>query len=70
MTEPETPDAAGALLRWQATGATWVLRGWEGEAAVVDLLTCEAGEVVGRLRSSDPAFVARVSAQEGSSGPP
>ncbi|QGF24559.1 hypothetical protein [Raineyella fluvialis] len=62
MTDPEfeTPNALAALLRWEASGATWELRTSGAERAVVDLCTCDGGQVVGRLVSSDPDFLAHV----------
>lgn len=63
MTERETPDALAALLRWQASGATWMLRPSPGDAVVVELLTCDGGEAVGRLVSSEPEFVEHVRAE-------
>ncbi len=60
MTQQETPDALAALLRWEAAGASWVrvTRSDGDHSAVVDLITCDGTEVVGRLISSDPEFVA------------
>jgi hypothetical protein len=62
MDEQEAPDALAALLRWEASGADWVLRELDAGRAVVDLLTCDGGEVMGRLASSEPGFVGHVSA--------
>lgn len=60
MTSPD-PDALAALRRWEASGAGWSVREVDAAGvAVVDLLTCDGGEVVGRLSSADPAFVAYV----------
>lgn len=54
-------DALAALQRWEASGAAWVLRDDPGSGElVVDLLTCDGGDVVGRLASADPGFVAHV----------
>ncbi len=60
MSAQQGRDALAALLRWEAAGGTWVQRGRSGGALVVDLVTCDGGEVVGELRSPDPAFVAHV----------
>lgn len=60
MTQQETPDALVALLRWEVSGATWTAREASAHSAVVDLITCDGAEVVGRLVSSDPEFVAYV----------
>ena len=43
-----------ALRRWEAGGATWrVLARTEGELDLA-LLTCDAGEQVGRLQTREP----------------
>lgn len=60
MTQQETPDALVALLRWEVSGAKWTTREARAHSAVVDLITCDGAEVVGRLVSSDPEFVAYV----------
>lgn len=60
MTGQEDPEALAALLRWEAAGGTWVRRGQRGGAPVVDLVTCDGGQVMGELTSSDPGFVAHV----------
>lgn len=59
-TQQETPDALAALRRWESSGATWALRVVGAQAAVVDLITCDGAEIVGRLVSSNPEFVAYV----------
>lgn len=61
-------DALPALRRWEAAGAGWVLRAVADGRAVVDLLTCDGGDVVGRLASDDPAFLDYVSAAAPSGG--
>lgn len=60
MTGQENREALAALLRWEAAGGTWVRRGQRGGAPVVDLVTCDGGEVMGELTSSEPGFVAHV----------
>jgi hypothetical protein len=60
MDAEQTRDALASLLRWEASGATWVLRDRTDRWAVVDLLTCDGGEVMGRLASSEPEFVTYV----------
>ena len=47
------------MLRWKAARWTRVER-TQGGSTVVDLITCDGGEVVGRLSSSRPEFVAYV----------
>lgn len=49
-----------ALRRWEASGATWVLRSIDTDGARVDLVSCDGGEVMGQLASADAAFVAYV----------
>jgi hypothetical protein len=61
-------DALAALLRWEASGAAWRLHEDDGTEAVVDLLTCDGGDVVGRLTSADPRFVGYVRAAGSPSG--
>jgi hypothetical protein len=48
------PDPLSVLRRWEDAGGTWrvVVRG--PERLVVELLTCDAGEVMGRLVSAPP----------------
>lgn len=60
MTPQENRDALAALLRWEAAGGTWVRRDRSDGAVIVDLVTCDGGEVVGELESPDPGFVAHV----------
>jgi hypothetical protein len=47
-------DPVGQLRRWEDSGAVWRVIARTGSEVVVALLTCTAGEEVGRLRSSDP----------------
>jgi len=61
-------DALPALRRWEAAGAGWALRAVARGRAVVDLLTCDGGDVVGRLASADPAFLDYVRGSAASSG--
>ena len=56
----ERPDALAALLRWEAAGGEWVVRSRDDSSAVVDLITCDGGEVMCQLMSSHPEFVAYV----------
>jgi hypothetical protein len=55
---PGDDDAPVEVLRrWEAAGALWqVLARRPGEVEVA-LLTCDAGEEVGRLTSGDPALL-------------
>ena len=51
--------ALNSLLRWEAAGGTWVERA-AGDSLVVDLISCDGGEVMGRITSSRPEFIAYV----------
>ncbi|MCA0293991.1 MAG: hypothetical protein LCH96_01530 [Actinobacteria bacterium] len=55
-------NALAALRRWEASGATWELRTLDDAGADVDLVSCDGGEVMGRLVSADADFVADVRA--------
>ena len=55
-----TRHALAALARWEAAGGTWLVRPDAGESTIVDLITCDGGEMMGQLVSSDPDFVAYV----------
>ena len=52
--------ALDALRRWEQSGATWALRSLDAGVAEVDLISCDGGERMGRLVSSEPDFVAYV----------
>lgn len=52
--------ALDALRRWERSGARWTLRSFDGGVADVDLISCDGGELMGRLVSSEPDFVAYV----------
>jgi hypothetical protein len=49
-----------ALRRWETSGATWQVLTREAGLVDVALLTCDAGEQVGRLRSNDADVLAYV----------
>jgi len=53
-------DALDALRRWERSGASWALRSLDAGVAEVDLISCDGGERMGRLRSREPDFVAYV----------
>ncbi|MBK8460131.1 MAG: hypothetical protein WAS07_15850 [Micropruina sp.] len=57
---PGTRDALAALLRWEQAGGEWVMRAEQATSTVVDLTTCDGGDVMGQLVSSNPEFVAYV----------
>ena len=53
-------DALAHLRRWEESGATWRVVVRTPESVELALLTCDAGEEVDRLRSSDPAVLNHV----------
>jgi hypothetical protein len=60
MTRDPAGDPVRELRRWEDSGAVWRVVSRADDEIVVALLTCTAGEEVGRLRSSDPALMAFV----------
>jgi hypothetical protein len=59
----EAEGALAQLRRWEASGAHWrVLRGPTppGGELEIALLSCDAGEEMGRLRSADPDLLGHV----------
>ena len=54
MTAGESPVAR--LRRWEDSGAAWRVLARSPESVLVALLTCDAGEEVDRLHSTDPAL--------------
>jgi hypothetical protein len=44
------------LRRWEGAGGAWQILGRTSSDVVVALLTCDAGEEVDRLHSTDPAL--------------
>ncbi len=53
-------SALDELRRWEDSGAGWRVRSRAGGRLVLALLTCDGGEEVQRLESSDPAVLAWV----------
>lgn len=49
-----------ALRRWETGGATWRVLAREVGSVDIALLTCDAGEQVGRLRSDEADVLAHV----------
>jgi hypothetical protein len=47
-------DALARLRRWEESGATWRVLVRTPESVEVALLSCDAGEEMERLRSTDP----------------
>jgi hypothetical protein len=48
------------LRRWEASGAVWEVLAESGQEITIALLTCDAGEEMGRVRSADPDLRAYV----------
>ena len=44
------------LRRWEASGAVWEVLAESGDELTISLLTCDAGQEMGRVRSADPAL--------------
>lgn len=68
MTPPPSaePDAPVEVLRrWEDSGAVWRLLSRRGDLVEIALLTCSAGEEVGRLVSADPDLLAFVGTRTG-----
>ena len=59
MSEHE-PEPVEVLRRWEASGAVWEVLGQAGDELTVALLTCDAGEEMGRVQSADPALRAYI----------
>jgi hypothetical protein len=59
-------DPMTVLRRWEEAGGTWKVVVRAPERLVVELLTCDAGEVMGRLVSAPPdqALAAHVAAAD------
>ncbi|HET9656267.1 MAG TPA: hypothetical protein VFP72_13000 [Kineosporiaceae bacterium] len=51
-------DPLTALRRWEAGGGVWLVRSRTAAGVDIALLTCDAGEEMGRLRSADPDLLA------------
>lgn len=53
------------LRRWTAAGGEWDVLGRTPSGLVVSLLTCDRGEEMGRITSSEPEFVSYVEERSG-----
>ena len=56
-------DALARLRRWEESGATWRVLVRTPDSVEVALLTCDAGEEVDRLRSTDRDVLDHVDAR-------
>ena len=60
------PDAPLEVLRrWEDSGAVWRLLSRRGDLVEIALLTCSAGEEVGRLVTADPDALAFIGTRTG-----
>ncbi len=62
MDHPATHPSAelASLLRWEATGGTWDVSRWRPDWVEVALLSCDAGQEMGRIASSAADLIAYV----------
>ncbi len=67
---PERTSALRRLLRWEAAGGTWVVTTLTASQASVALCTCDGGEQVEAVTSSDPELLAFLAAREASGDAP
>jgi hypothetical protein len=52
------PDPVATLVRWEQSGAVWRVLGRANAGVTVGLFSCDGGEEMGRLRSTDPRLLA------------
>ncbi|MGA9746934.1 MAG: hypothetical protein WBQ50_05715 [Nocardioides sp.] len=74
MHDPDEARAAGsgevasedlqALLRWERSGAVWRVLGRRADEVTVGLFTCDGGEEMDRLSSSDPVLLRHVAGRD------
>lgn len=48
------------LTRWEDAGGVWQVTSRTATSVAIDLLSCSAGEVMGRLHTTDPAVLTYV----------
>jgi len=65
----QVPEPAEVLRRWEASGAVWEVLAEAGDELTVALLTCDAGEEMGRLKSADPTLRTYVGSRRRSDDP-
>jgi hypothetical protein len=58
-------EALDRLRRWEDSGAVWRIVADTGDAMEIALLTCDAGEEMDRIRSTDEDLVCHVRAHPG-----
>ncbi len=57
------------LRRWEDSGAVWRVIDRTGDAVNIALLTCSAGEEVGRIHTRDPQALAFLGSRTSSEQP-
>ncbi len=57
MREPTDRDVVSELRRWQESGALWRVVSRSRSGATIALCTCDGGEEVSRITSSDPRLI-------------
>jgi hypothetical protein len=55
-----------ALVRWQESGGVWLVGARHPGTVEVILLRCDAGEVVDRISSGEPAWLEHLRGRSGS----
>ena len=65
----ESTDLA-ALRRWEAGGANWRVLSRSAIGLDIALLTCDAGEQVGRITSAEPDVLSYVGERESNEDEP
>ena len=61
----EGHDDLTRLLRWVDSGAHWELRTWGHGRAEIEMLTCDGGELMDVMVSTDPELLDYVRARLG-----
>jgi hypothetical protein len=51
-------NVIASLVRWTDSGAMWRVTSRTATAVTISMCTCDGGEVVQRLHSTDPAVLA------------
>lgn len=63
-------DELGRLRRWEQSGAIWQVLRRTADEVDVALLTCDAGEQVGRVRSAEKDLIAWIGDRDRSDDQP